>query len=154
MTVEPIQPYREPVRKSLSVPRPVTEAFALFTEGIGRWWPLATHSIGGARAQTCAIEPREGGEVYEVRDDGERCPWGRILAWEPPQRFVMAWHPGRAPDVAQEVEIRFVAEPGGTRVDLEHRGWQKLGPEAKEARESYDSGWTPVLARFVELCRS
>lgn len=157
MTVEPIQPYLEPVRKSVSVSRSVNEAFDLFTAGLGRWWPLASYSISQERARTCALEPRVGGEVYEVRDDGERCPWGRILAWEPPRRFVMTWHPGRDPDTAQELEVRFVAEPGGTRVDLEHRGWQKYGPaaEAKEARESYDSdaGWKSVLARYVEACR-
>lgn len=157
MTVEPIQPYLEPVRKSVSVSRSVNEAFDLFTAGLGRWWPLASYSISQERARTCALEPRVGGEVYEVRDDGERCPWGRILAWEPPRRFVMTWHPGRDPDTAQELEVRFVAEPGGTRVDLEHRGWQKYGPEveAKGARESYDSdsGWKSVLARYVEACR-
>lgn len=148
MSVEPIQPYLEPVRKSVTVPRPVGEAFDLFTAGLARWGPLATHSLGQARARTCAIEPRPGGEVYELGDDGERCPWGRVLIWEPPLRFVMTWHPGRDPDTAQEVEVRFVAERGGTRVDLEHRGWQKLGGEARETREGYDSGWVPVLARF------
>jgi uncharacterized protein YndB with AHSA1/START domain len=154
MTAEPIQPYLEPVRKSVRVPKPVNEAFELFTAGLGRWWPLASHSVGQERARTCAIEPRLGGEVYEVRDDGERCPWGRILAWEPPRRFVMTWHPGRNPDSGQELEVRFIAEPAGTRVELEHRGWQKLGAEAKETRESYDSdrGWKTALGRYVEAC--
>ena len=64
----------------------------------------------------------------------------------------MTWHPGRNPDAAQELEVRFVVEPDGTRVELEHRGWQQLGSEAKDARERYDSGWTLVLARFVEAC--
>lgn len=137
----------------MTVARPLAEAFEVFTARIGSWWPLHAYSISLARAASCAIEPRVGGEVYEVRDDGERCPWGRVLAWEPPRRFVMTWHPGHDPATAQELEIRFSAEAGGTRVELEHRGWQALGGAAREARESYEGGWEAVLGRhFVEAC--
>jgi hypothetical protein len=39
---------------------------------------------------------------------------------------------------------------GGTRVDLEHRGWEKLGERAAEARQGYSQGWESVLAGFAE----
>jgi uncharacterized protein YndB with AHSA1/START domain len=147
----PIQPYLEPVRKSVTVARPAAEAFEIFSAGISSWWPLDTYSISQARAKSCAIEPRVGGEVYEVRDDGERFAWGRVLAWEPPRRFVMTWHPGHDPTTAQELEVRFVPEGGKTRVELEHRGWQKLGAQASEMREAYDGGWEAVLGKhYVE----
>ncbi|HEY7510564.1 MAG TPA: SRPBCC family protein [Vicinamibacteria bacterium] len=135
----------EALRASVTVARPPAEAFEVFTAGIARWWPLRSHSIGEARAAFCAIEPRVGGEVYEVRDDGQRFSWGRVLVWEPPHRLVMSWHPGRPLAVAQEVEVRFTPEGGGTRVDLEHRGWEKLGEEAADARASYEGGWRTVL---------
>ena len=77
----------------------------------------------------------------------------RRQAVEPPHRFVVTWHPGRAADTAQEVEIRFVAVTGGTRVELEHRGWTKLGKDAAAARESYAEGWPFVFDHcFVEGC--
>lgn len=143
--VESLAPYLEPLRKSVTVLRSPAEAFEIFTSGIGRWWPLAQYSVFGSQARTCGIDPVVGGEIYEVRDDGQRCTWGRVLAWEPPHRFVVTWHPGREEDTAQEVEVRFVAEGAATRVELEHRGWAKLGDQAAERRGGYAEGWDAVL---------
>src|SRR6185503_20128896 len=114
MSVEPIQPYLEPVRKSVTVARTPAEAFEVFTAGFARWWPLRTHSIAQERARTCGIDAWVGGEVYEVDDAGVRCAWGRVLAWEPPHRLVLSWHPGMEPEVAQEVELRFTPRGRGT----------------------------------------
>jgi uncharacterized protein YndB with AHSA1/START domain len=135
----------EPVRASVHVARPPAEAFEVFTAGLARWWPRASHSVSQSRAASVAIEPRVGGEVYELRDDGARVPWGRVLAWEPPRRLVMSWHPGHPRDAAQEVEVRFIADGNGTRVELEHRGWERLGAEAAAVRASYEGGWRTVL---------
>ena len=43
--------------------------------------------------------------------------------------------------------MTFVATEAGTRVELTHSGWEKLGPEAAKVRAGYDSGWELV---FVE----
>jgi uncharacterized protein YndB with AHSA1/START domain len=134
-----------PVRMTVTVERPPLEAFHVFTSGIARWWPLRSHSVARAHAVSCVIEPRTGGAVYEVQDDGQRHAWGRVLAWDPPERLLLSWHPGRPAAVAQEVEVRFTAEGSGTRVDLEHRGWARLGADAAEARRSYEGGWQVVL---------
>ncbi len=143
-----------PVRKSVVVPLAPERAFRLFTEGMGTWWPLASHSISDERAASCGIEPRVGGAVYELRDDGERLVWGSIEVWEPPARFVMRWHPGRDVATGQQVEVRFAAVPEGTRVDLEHRDWERLAERAEAARTSYDTGWDLVLARcYVDAAR-
>jgi uncharacterized protein YndB with AHSA1/START domain len=138
-----------PVRKSVRVELPPEAAFELFTAGIARWWPLAAHSVSRARATRCAVEPRVGGALYEVRDNGTRFAWGTVLVWEPPRRFVATWHPGREPATAQEIEVRFVADGPGTRVELEHRGWATLADRAASARDNYDRGWDGVLACFV-----
>jgi uncharacterized protein YndB with AHSA1/START domain len=153
MSVEPIAPYHQPLLKSVHVARTPAEAFQVFTAGIGRWWPLSAYSIRQEHAVTCVIEPRAGGAVYERDDAGRRFPWGRVLVWEPPRRLVMTWHPGRPEDAAQEVEVSFEAEDGGTRVRLEHRGWQALGEGAREARAGYAGGWDDVLGRhFAGAC--
>ncbi len=48
-----------------------------------------------------------------------------------------------------EVEDRFAAEPGGTRVDLAHRGFE-VGPQMREPGESFAGGWDIVLADYLE----
>ena len=152
-SVESITPYLEPVRKSVTVKRTAEEAFQIFTARIASWWPTAKYSVGQERTRDVVIEPGTGGRVYETLDDGETFDWGKVLAWEPPARFVMTWHPGRDPDVAQEVEVRFTAVEEGTRVDLEHRNWQGLGSEAAVVRGRYAGGWEEVLGiRYVAAC--
>lgn len=142
----------EPVRKSVSVGCTPETAFDVFTGRIATWWPLGRYSISLERARRCGIEPRVGGEIYEARDDGERFPWGKVLVWDPPARFVMTWHPGRDPETAQEVEVRFRETADGTLVELEHRDWGKLGEAAAETRQGYDGGWNDVVERFREAC--
>ena len=52
-------------------------------------------------------------------------------------------------------KIRFTAEDGGTRVELTHSGWEKLGDAAASQRERYDRGWGTVFERhFVEYANS
>ncbi len=138
-----------PVEKSIQVSLPVEAAFNLFTQGITTWWPLATKSVGQAEAESCHVEGHEGGRVYEIQKDGSEAPWGTVLAWEPPHRFMMSWHPGRDENTAQELEVRFETEGEGTRLELIHRGWEILGDKAKETREGYASGWDNVLGHYL-----
>lgn len=138
-----------PIRKTVSVDVPVEEAFRLFTEGIGTWWPKKTHSVGQERTETVVIETRLGGRVFERIEGGEEAEWGKVLVWEPPRRFAVSWHPGRGLETAQEVEIRFSAERDGARVELEHRGWDALGERVAEIRPHYVTGWDDVLRWYV-----
>ena len=152
--VESIEPYVTPIRRDTVVPRSPEEAFRVFTEGISTWWPLGRFSIYQDQAVSCGIEPRQGGMVWERSAGGERATWGTVIVWEPPHRLVVTWHPGREPETAQELEVRFRAVPGGTKVELEHRGWERLGAEAAEARQGYDGGWSVVFdERYVAACQ-
>jgi uncharacterized protein YndB with AHSA1/START domain len=135
----------EAIRKSVTVNVPVQRAFEAFTDGITTWWPLATHSYGGEKATAAALEGRVGGRMYERREDGTEADWAEVVAWEPPHRFLLDWK-----IIPSEVEVRFTDEGKGvTRVDLEHRGWDRAGERAERMRESYDSGWAVVLAEYV-----
>lgn len=138
------------VRKSVTVARPVDEAFRLYTEGIARWWPLETHSVAEKDADTAVFEAREGGRLYERAKNGQEHLWGTILVWDPPSRIVHTWHPGHGAETAQEVELRFLPDGEGTRVELVHSGWEKLGERMERTMASYESGWDFVLGRFVE----
>ena len=136
------------IRKSIHVRRAVDDAFRLFTAEMGRWWPLRegfTH--GGERAHEIFLEGRVGGRFYERYRDGEELEIGRVSAWEPPARVVFSW---RAPawEGATEVEVRFAADGDGTRVELEHRGFE-VGPNATAAGKRFAGGWDTVLARYA-----
>jgi uncharacterized protein YndB with AHSA1/START domain len=136
------------VRKSLTVAAPVDRAFEVFTERIGTWWPFDTHSIGKQRTRGAVFEGREGGTVYELIDGDETATWATVLAWEPPTRVLLSWHVN--PHVpATQLEVRFAPDGDGTRVVLEHRGWELLGDKAEEGRGSYDEGWDFVLDRYT-----
>jgi uncharacterized protein YndB with AHSA1/START domain len=73
-----------------------------------------------------------------------------VLVWDPPHRFVMTWHPGyEDPEQHTEVELRFREQGEATLVELEHRGWERLGERAMEARNGYNMGWDFVLGRYT-----
>lgn len=133
------------MRKTLEVASPPERAFALFTEGIAGWWPLRTHSVTEERAENVVFEPGVGGRIYERALDGEEHDWGAVTAWEPPGRVAFTWHPGRGQDTAQDVEVRFEPSGSGTRVELVHTGWERLGDHAAAQFENYDGGWDVVL---------
>jgi uncharacterized protein YndB with AHSA1/START domain len=137
------------IRKSVSVPLPLEKAFRLFTDGINTWWPFETHSIEGEKVET-AVFDTEAKRLYERTADGTEHDWGDILAWEPPNGFLLAWRVSPA-TVGSEVEVRFAPEDGGTRVELEHRGWEKCGPGE---RSNYDGGWEYVLGTYVSTASS
>jgi uncharacterized protein YndB with AHSA1/START domain len=138
------------IRKSVTVDVSLETAFRVFAEEIGSWWPLATKSVGQEDAVTLVIEPQVGGRVYERVRSGDEHEWGQVLSWEPPQRLVFTWHPGRGAETGQEVEVTFAPSGDGTLVELEHRGWERLVATADEIPEHYESGWDEVLERFAE----
>jgi DNA-binding transcriptional ArsR family regulator/uncharacterized protein YndB with AHSA1/START domain len=141
----------QPVIKVRTVPLPPQEAFRLFTELADTWWPLETHSIGAYEDQipvALRFEGYVGGRVIEVAADGAECSWADVLAWQPPYRFALSWHPNREPKAASTLEVRFTAVAEGTEVYLEHRGWEEFGDEGQELRDGYDTGWDIVLSPF------
>jgi uncharacterized protein YndB with AHSA1/START domain len=136
----------EPVRKQISVDCDVESAFRTFTEDIATWWPVESHSIAGEGA-TPVFEQRAGGRVYERAPDGQEHEWGAILVYEPPRRVVLEWKVNSAAPPT-EVEVRFSQDGDGTRVELEHRGWEQYPGGGGEERGSYDTGWSHVLERY------
>jgi hypothetical protein len=138
------------VRKTVTVPLSQAAAFKLFTEGIGTWWPTLTHSVAQSTAAVAGMDDEVGGEIFEERD-GARVAWGTITAWDAPDGFSSTWHPGHEAELATQLTVRFIAEgPSTTRVELEHRGWEVHGEGTDEMVRSYETGWDPVLAWYVE----
>jgi uncharacterized protein YndB with AHSA1/START domain len=144
-TARPIQP----VDRSIVVAWDVEEAFRRFALDFGTWWPSKSHSVGGPRVRRVVFEPRVDGLIFEEHVDGRRFQWGQVTAWDPPGRLAFTFHPARDPSQAQDVEVTFAAEAGGTRVRLVSVGWEKLGVEAVKAQRAYSAGWGYLLEHWA-----
>lgn len=146
-----------PVRKSIVVQATPLRAFEVFTSGIDKWWPKS-HGIGNVPIKRCVIEPFVGGRWYNDLQDGSDVTVGHVHAWEPGQRFVVGWEisaqwkPDARVELASEVEVRFVrAGENLTRVELEHRNFERMGVEGGETmRSAVDNGWPGVLELFTQ----
>ncbi|MDX2057780.1 MAG: SRPBCC domain-containing protein [Gemmatimonadales bacterium] len=134
-----------PVRRSITVPWAVEAAFSRFTSEIATWWPYQSHSVGGDKVKTIVFEGQVGGRIYEDHVDGRRFLWGTVLEWDPPRRVRFTWHPGRKPETPTEVELTFQADGAGTRLELVHSGWERLGALGPKASKGYRLGWRYVL---------
>jgi len=142
-----------PVVRDVHVPCSPEDAFRIFTQQVGSWWPTVTHSGGGDKVVSVTMECRLGGRVFETLNDGSQLEWAIITGWDPPHRLTMDWNPSVEPRPYTQVEVRFESMSGGTRVELTHTGWEHLGADAEPVRDSYNEGWVPVLSDFVALVR-
>ena len=138
-------PTLDPIELTIDLPVPAEAAYEAFTQGFGDWWPVATHSLSRAAATRCQLESRPGGAVEELSPNGERQVWGEVEAVEPGRRIRFSWHPGRAADTAQWVDVRFTPSSAGSRLTLTHGGWEALGEIGPLLRQEYLPGWQRVL---------
>jgi uncharacterized protein YndB with AHSA1/START domain len=145
------------VRTEVVVDAPADRAFRLFTERFDRIKPRE-HNMLGVDIAESVFEPRAGGRVYDRGVDGSECQWGRVLAFEPPDRILFSWDINPSwrieTDLAKtsEVEVRFVADgPGRTRVELEHRHLDRHGDGWDGMRDGVraEQGWPLYLERFA-----
>jgi uncharacterized protein YndB with AHSA1/START domain len=101
-----------------------SDAFEIFTKETDAWWRQG-HRFRRISNGSLRFENHE--RLIEVADDGTQQEIGRVLVWEPGQRLTFEW---RAQNFAAgeltEVDVRFEAASGGTRLVLEHRGFGKL----------------------------
>jgi uncharacterized protein YndB with AHSA1/START domain len=145
------------VRTSVVVEAPIERAFSVFTDGIATWWPPEHHLLE-AELDSMVFEPRVGGHIVDRGVDGSECRWARVLAFEPPHRFVISWDINldwkveTDPQRTSEVEVTFTAEaPGRTHVELEHRRLERHGDGWEAMRDAVGSpnGWPGGMALFA-----
>ncbi|EHR51657.1 hypothetical protein SacmaDRAFT_3437 [Saccharomonospora marina XMU15] len=147
------------VRREIEVAVPADRAFAVFTERFDQIKPREHNMLPVPIAET-VFETRVGGAVYDRGEDGSICRWSRVLAFEPPHRFVISWditpqwRIETDPDRCSEVEVRFLpVGPERTRVELVHRHLDRHGDgwHGVYAGVAADGGWPLYLNRFAEL---
>lgn len=138
-------------------------AFEVFTGEIGDWWESAQRLRSGAGPRvsigrgpghtgTLRFEPGANGRLLEVYDDAEGDPFevGRVLVWKPAHRLVFQWRQGNfRPGQVTEVEVRFEVLGAGTRITLEHRGFDALSAD-HSARHGLGTGeaFTRMMVGF------
>jgi uncharacterized protein YndB with AHSA1/START domain len=138
-----------PLRITFDVACPPEHAFSMWTSRIGTWWP-SDHTVAGDPDLDVILESGVGGRIYERTSEGVEHDWGEVTVWDPPGRLGYLWHLGRDREDATEVDIRFVAEgAASTRLEIEHRGWERLSEMAEVWRDRNLLGWETVLPHFA-----
>jgi uncharacterized protein YndB with AHSA1/START domain len=144
-----------PVRKNVRVRITPERAFEIFTAGMVRWWSKQ-YSINSSPISEIVIEPGANGRWFERGEDGSECQWGTVLAWEPPSRLILAWQITPSwtydPNLVTEVEVRFIADGAGTRVELEHP-LDGYGAAAEDMFKVFDApnAWQGLLESFAKV---
>jgi uncharacterized protein YndB with AHSA1/START domain len=147
-----------PIIHEVVVKAPPARAFDLFVTQIENWWPKG-RTIGKNPHVAIVTEPRPGGRWFERDAEGNETNWGKVLAWEPPSRLLLAWQINAQwsydPKLLTELELTFVpAEGGGTRVRLEHRHLERFGADAASHAEKLRGGWPSFVADFARYANS
>lgn len=141
----------EPLRLDVVVACPVEHAFHVWANRIDTWWPR-DHTASGEPGARVVLERHVGGRIYEVTANGTEHEWGEVTVWQPPARLAYLWYLGRDRTDATEVEIRFLAQgTEATRVEIEHRGWERLSPQtAGSWRDRNQANWQTLLPHFIK----
>ncbi len=125
-------------------------AFALWTDRIDTWWP-SDHTVTGRDDVTISLEPGVGGRIFERTPDGDEHDWGEVTRWDPPARLDYLWHLRRDRSDATVVSVRFLPRGDeGTRVEIEHTGWDRLGADAEVWRARNELGWQTLVPHYID----
>jgi hypothetical protein len=139
-----------PLRLSFDVACPPDHAFRLWTSQIGTWWP-PDHTVTGDSGIVVVLEDGVGGRIYERAPDGVEQDWGEVSVWKLPARLAYLWHLRRDRADVTEVEVRLVSQgDAGTRIEIEHRGWERLGAGGEQLRERNRAGWETLLPHYLD----
>jgi hypothetical protein len=137
------------VRVTVHVEADPDTAFAVFTEEIDAWYERGPHNLyDAAHCVGIRFEPFVGGRLIEVydHDTGEGRTMARVEVWEPGKRLVFV------DDRETEAEVTFEPYDGGTKVTLEHRGFERLAPRSAEHHARY--GWRLVFGWYERYLTS
>ena len=153
----------EAVRFNVTVEVSPERAFRVFTEKFDLIKPREHNLLAPEPIAETVFEPQVGGHVYDRGENGSMCRWARVLAFEPPRRFVISWDISPSwqlvtdPSQASEVEVNFIPEgPDRTRVELEHRHLERHGAGWESVRDGVaeQGGWPLYLQRYVDAVRA
>ncbi|MFY8144441.1 MAG: SRPBCC domain-containing protein [Caulobacter sp.] len=135
---------------SLRIAAPPEVVFDAFVDDIAVWW--RPNGLFAFTPRSPGVMAFEDGRLVERLSSGKVFEVGVVSVWERGVRLVVGWRQATfATDMNTEVEVRFEAVGAGTRVTVEHRGWDSV-PAPHVARHSFPN--TVFLARHGEWWRS
>lgn len=142
----------KPLRITFDVECSPDHAFETWTRKATAWWP-PQHTVSHEPGATIVFEPRAGGRIFERTPGGREIEWGEVVEWDPPRRLRYLWHIATDPAHATDVSIAFNTAPKGTRIEIEHGGWERLGEIGEAWRNTNRAGWDGVLPAYTAAAR-
>ena len=143
------------IDRTLTITAPPERIWRALTnaEELSTWFQVRIegHLVPGAEVWMTSVHPQHADQRFRVR----------IVAMDPPRRFVWQWHPGEVDptvDYSREpfTTVTFTLEPSGagTRLTVSETGFDEisLARRAKVYRDNSE-GWAEVvlwLQRHVE----
>ena len=144
---------------ALRVAAPPERAFTAFTSEIAEWWrPNGLFRFTDRSGGRLVFEPDPPERLVELGEDGVRFEIGPVTVWDPPHRLGFGWRQAGFPvGTRTDVAVHFDAVEGGTRVTVEHVGWDAV-PQSHAARHGFPLGpfqqrlaeWWQTLLRSLE----
>lgn len=139
----------EPLTLTFDVACSLEHAFEIWTERIDTWWPH-DHTVSALDDLVVVLEAGVGGRIFERTSAGAEHDWGQITAWEPPTKLSYTWHLRADRADATEVDVLFhPVAARETRVEIKHRGWERLGAAGADRRSRNQLGWSGLLPHYV-----
>lgn len=113
-------------------------AFEAFTNDIGTWWqPHALFQLTPRGDGTLHFIPGEDGRLIAKLANGKEFEVGRIITWQPGKKLTLTWRQASfAPDQSTMLTVLFEPVASGTRITVEHRGWETI-PQDHVARHGF-----------------
>ncbi|AFK56566.1 SRPBCC domain-containing protein [Tistrella mobilis] len=133
---------------ALRIAAPTPRVFRAFTDEIGLWWQAdGLFAFTPGPPGRLSFDPKgPEGRLIEEKPDGARFEIGRILTWEAPPapgtagRLALTWRQASfAADQETRVFVAFDPVEDGTRVTVEHLGWDAI-PISHAARHHFPDG--------------
>lgn len=146
---------------ALRIAAPPEVVFDAFTDDIALWW--RPNTLFSFTPRSPGVMAFEDGRLIERLSTGKVFEVGKVTVWERGRRLVFGWRQATfAPGVDTEVEVRFEPVETGTRVTVEHRGWDTV-PAPHVARHGFPDGvflqrhgewWRALLAGLASRANS
>ncbi|MGH1557877.1 SRPBCC domain-containing protein [Caulobacter segnis] len=146
---------------ALRIAAPPEVVFDAFTGDIALWW--RRNSPFSFTPRSPGVMAFEDGRLVERLASGKVFEVGQVRIWERGARLVFGWRQASfAPGMDTEVEVRFEPVEAGTRVTVEHRGWDSV-PAENVARHTFPNAvflqrhgewWRTLLAGLASWTNS
>lgn len=123
---------------ALRIAAPPEVVFDAFTDDIALWW--RPNTLFSFTPRSPGVMAFEDGRLVERLASGRVFEVGKVRVWERGARLVFGWRQASfAPGMDTEVEVRFEPADEGTRITVEHRGWDSV-PAQNVARHGFPDG--------------